>query len=51
MIPNLRPRNLPYHVGVAYAVRALESECANIERTHDEFPRSGPSPLASVRSF
>ena len=36
--------SLQYHVGVAYAVRALESECVNVERTHDELPCSRSSP-------
>ena len=33
-----------YHLCVAYAVRALESKCSNVVRTHDEFPCARPSP-------
>ena len=32
--------SLKYHLGVAYPVRALKSKCANVVRTHDEFPCS-----------
>lgn len=30
-------------LGVVYAVRAFDNECANAERAHDEFFRCGPS--------
>ena len=32
------------HLGMAHAVRAFESKCANVVGTHDEFPCSRPSP-------
>ena len=36
--------NLQYHLGVAYAVRALESKCANVVRPHTNATTAAPPP-------